>query len=130
MNQNSMPGLDLSGLPPEIRARIEKRFASLSPEARAKWASGGAPLLARLVNGLAAAGQAKAAPPPLPESRSGDEASEPRTARYEPSVATHPTRTEPHGHYNDTVRPGDAPGSSAWILIVALALGIAAVLLF
>lgn len=125
MSQNSLPGLDLPALPPQVRAGIEKRFAAMSPEVRARWTAGGAPLLARLMNSLAAAGHGQAEPTPTP-GRSGDA----DTPRYQPTVPVNPDRMEPHGHYNDTVRPGDTPGSSAWTLIVALLLGIAAVLLF
>lgn len=129
MSRNAMQGLDLLGLPPEVQAKIRQRLAAMTPEVQAKWASAGAPLLAKLVNGLAEAGGAKV-PPPLPGSADAGGASRTQAPRYEPSAPVNAARRTPQGHYNDTVRPGDAPGTAAWILIAGAALGVAAYLLF
>lgn len=109
-------GLDLSDLPPEVRRKVEYGLAKLSPEVRKQWLEKGSPLLERLVAGASvAAGK----PPPLPTKigAARDAANTARAAAGE--VASAPVRNHrsaPHGHYNDTIRPGDRLATTRWLL--------------
>jgi hypothetical protein len=110
-------GLDLSDLPPEVRQKVEYGLAKLSPEVRKQWLEKGSPLLERLVAGASvAAGN----PPPLPAkpgaARQAATAAR-AAARDDASAPVHNHRSAPHGHYNDTIRPGDRAGGTRWILI-------------
>ena len=99
--------IDLSNLPPEVRRKVEAGLAKLSPEARRQWEAKGSPMLARLVSGLAGLPVPPDPPPPRDQA---------------PSAGPVIRRTPPHGHYNDTIAPGDRPG-----LVQQLLLGLAIV---
>ncbi|WP_146908558.1 hypothetical protein [Arenimonas daejeonensis] len=127
------PGLDLSNLPPDIRRKVEAGLAKLSPEMRQHWERQGSPLLAKLVSGVAANARGKTPPPlpdmpklpSLPKLLSG---SKPGGMDL-PEHAPHHTnpRSKPHGHYNDTIRPGDRRGLgswSAWVFVAAVVFAI------
>lgn len=131
MSQGSPPGIDLSGLPPEIRRKVEVGLAKLSPEMRKQWEQQGSPLLAKLVSGLATSARGHTKPPPipgLPQVPGWKQPASASTGSHVPShthiPATVVTRSKPHGHYNDTIRPGDrrALGSwPVWVFVAAVA---------
>jgi hypothetical protein len=114
--------LDLSGLPPEVRAKVELGLSKLSPEVRRQWEEKGSDMLARLVSGLAAT-PAGRKPPPLPKAlaravtlvRTDDRPARTATENVSPPRDHAPgpaqviRRSAPHGHYNDTIAPGDSP---------------------
>lgn len=139
MSQGSPSGIDLSGLPPEIRRKVEVGLAKLSPEMRQHWEQQGSPLLAKLVSGVAANARGKA-PPPLPNRpQMPDLPSLPKLfsgAKSDgmdlPEHAPHHTnpRSKPRGHYNDTIRPGDRRGLASWSAWVLVAAVVAAILEF
>jgi hypothetical protein len=134
--------LDLSNLPPEVREKVEAGLAKLSPETRRKWEEQGSPLLAKLVSGLAGTPAFSRQPPPLPDARKvvaawrapdrpGRTASENVSApREAPTAHTLIRRTPPHGHYNDTIAPGDSPGFVQKVLLAAAVAGVVAWLFF
>lgn len=107
MSQGNMP--DLSGLPAEVREKLEKQLASMSPEMRRHFIENGVPqLLKRLLpKAQAAAAQVQRHAPDL------------RRAADAVHEITH--RRKPHGHYNDTIRPGDRPGAGRWMLYAVFA---------
>lgn len=123
MTKPSPYSLDLSSLPPEVRQKVEAGLARLSPEARKQWLEKGSPLLDRLVAGVQATG---AQPPQLPprisvkftgpRPKGSDSTSTPAIAR----------RLPPSGHYNDTIRPGDRPGITRWVLMCLALFGLLA----
>jgi hypothetical protein len=133
--------LDLSSLPPEIRRKVEAGLDRLPPEARRKWEEKGSPLLAKLVAGLAGTGAAVRASPPLPALPKSSPAPKPpasptwraadpmrrpvitnvSTPRADESSAGPVIRrSPPHGHYNDTIAPGDSPGLLRRLLLGAV----------
>jgi len=131
------PGLDLSNLPPEIRRKVEIGLAKLSPDMRRQWEQQGSPLLAKLVSGLAASASGKSQPPPVPGKSGHNGWSKPTSVAGPakpggmdlPVHAPHHTnpRSKPHGHYNDTIRPGDRRGLaswSAWIFVAAVVIAL------
>lgn len=111
---------DLSKLSPEVRRKVEAGLAKLSPEMRRHWEAQGSPLLTKLVSGLAGAQESLRAPPPLPGTP---------PAPMPPAQAL-ARRTPPHGHYNDTIAPGDRPGLVQRLLLGAAIAGVAAWLFF
>ncbi len=128
--------LDLSNLPPEIRQKIEAGLSRLPPQARRQWEEKGSPLLAKLVAGLAGAGEAVRSPPPLPTLPKATSAWGTAEPPRGPSIANVSTpradedggypvirRKPPHGHYNDTVAPGDSPGFLRQVLAGAVIAG-------
>jgi len=141
MSQPPPFGMDLSGLPPEIRQKIEQRLATLSPEARQNLQKSGVAKLARLfTTGTTSAGTT---PPPLPvfpRQQAKPTATQPSAWQRAPAgTATlqapdakaawrtsqelpQNTRRAIQGHYNDTIRPGDAPGLTPWVIAVAIVL--------
>ena len=132
MSQNLPQGIDLSGLPPEIRRKVEAGLARLSPEMRQHWEQQGSPLLAKLVSGLANT----SGPPPVPgmgeRPKVSSSPGRPQTASRPGGMdlPAHPPhhlnpRSTPRGHYNDTVRPGDGPGMRWLPISVAIALALA-----
>ena len=138
MSQGLPRGVDLSGLPPEVRRKVEIGLAKLSPEMRQQWEQQGSPLLAKLVSGLAASASGKSQPPPVPKragerdrSTSSHSATPPRPGGMDlPPHAPHHTnpRSTPRGHYNDTIRPGDGRGFGSWPVWVFVAGVIIAIL--
>ena len=130
MSQGSPPGIDLSGLPPEVRRKVEAGLAKLSPEMRKQWEQQGSPMLAKLVSGLATTTRGKMAPPPLPSLPKVPGWKQPTSISAGSHVPSHThtpatliTRSTPRGHFNDTIRPGDRRGLaswSAWVLVVAV----------
>jgi hypothetical protein len=83
--------IDLSALPPEIRQKIQAQLDKLPPDARAQ-----------LQGGVAKVGEAAH-----------------RAANRSP-VGT-PVMPVYHGHFNNTIRPGDATRIPiTWILVVLL----------
>lgn len=138
MSQGLPPGIDLSGLPPEVRRKVEIGLAKLSPEMRRQWEQQGSPMLAKLVSGLAASAQGHSGPPPIPKAtgRSRPAASGPKPSTSTPggmdlpAHAPHHTnpRSIPRGHYNDTIRPGDGRGLGTWSLWVFVAAVVIAIL--
>jgi hypothetical protein len=123
MSQNLPQGIDLSGLPPEIRRKVEAGLARLSPEMRQHWEQQGSPLLAKLVAN-AGGKLPRTTPPPIPKA-----AAAPRTTGGM-DLPAHPPhhvnpRSAPRGHYNDTIRPGDGQ-SLRWLpLIILVSVGLA-----
>jgi len=150
MSQPPPFGMDLSGLPPEIRQKVEQRLAALTPEARQNWEKSGVAKLARLfTTGTTSAG---AVPPPLPvfpRQAAKPSATQPSAWQRPPDGPTRPpagateakpawrtsqelprnTRRAIQGHYHDTIRPGDEPGLTRWVIAVAIVL-VAVALLF
>jgi hypothetical protein len=134
MSQKSPYAMDLSGLPPEIRQKVEERLAALTPEVRERWEKSGVVKLARLFGGGLAPGQSQ--PPPLPGASQGPAwrkdsgagtASRPGVPTPKAAWRTSQellanTRREAQGHYNDTIRPGDNPGLLRWVFVVGLVL--------
>jgi hypothetical protein len=89
--------IDLSSLPPEIRQKIQAQLDKLPPDARAQ-----------LQGGMARVEQAAH-----------------RAAGKAPSIGGSPVHTpvmpKYHGHYNNTIRPGDATRIPiTWITVVLL----------
>ena len=125
--------IDLSQLPPEIRRKVEAGLATLSPEARRKWEEKGSPLLARLLAGLAGQPVASSEPPPAPGpaspfQRPAEQAGRTAGANVSPARVAAPSvgvirRTPPHGHYNDTIAPGDRPGLVQRLLLGLVVVG-------
>jgi hypothetical protein len=134
MSQKPPYAMDLSGLPPEVRQKVEERLAALTPEVRERWEQSGVAKLAKLFGGGLGSGQAL--PPPLPgttrpsawrndtvartSARAEEAPPKPawRTSQEQPAN----TRREAQGHYNDTIRPGDNPGLVRWVFVVAIVL--------
>lgn len=136
MSQGLPRGIDLSGLPPEVRRKVEIGLAKLSPEMRQQWEQQGSPMLAKLVSGLAASAQGHSGPPPIPKkgTRSAP-APKPATTTTRPGGMDLPVhaphhlnpRSIPRGHYNDTIRPGDGRGFGSWpiwVFVAAVAIAI------
>jgi hypothetical protein len=115
MTKPSPYSLDLSSLPPEVRQKVEAGLARLSPEARKQWLEKGSPLLDRLVAGVQATG---AQPPKLPPRISVKVTGPRATGSDGHPAAAIARRLPPRGHYNDTIRPGDRPGITRWVLTV------------
>jgi hypothetical protein len=122
MSQGNMP--DLSGLPAEIRHKLETQLAAMSPEMRAHFLRNGLPqLLQRLMTkaeratgaGTGHAGSGGAG------NRHGT--APPDIRKIGAALVNELTqgRRKPHGHYNETIRPGDHPGSGRWMLFVVFA---------
>jgi hypothetical protein len=106
MSQGHLP--DLSGLPAEIRQKLETQLAAMTPEMRAHFLKNGLPqLLQRLMKRPAGTGTTTHAPVDI------------KAAGVE--ALRQLARRRPHGHYNDTIRPGDHPGSGRWMLYVVFA---------
>lgn len=115
------PGLDLSSLPPEIRRKVEAGLAKLTPEMRQHLQTQGSPILAKMIAN--AGGRPNKGPPPLPTATG---TASQVMDRVTPVHAPHHLnpRSKPHGHYNDTVRPGDS-SSLRWFpaaVVIALVL--------
>jgi hypothetical protein len=113
MSQKPPYAMDLSGLPPEIRQKVEERLAALTPEVRERWEKSGVAKLAKLFGGGLASGQSLPPPVPGPSPRSAWRPSQELPAN---------TRREVQGHYNDTIRPGDNPGLIRGVFAVAIVL--------
>jgi hypothetical protein len=139
MSQGLPQGVDLSDLPPEIRRKVEIGLAKLSPEMRKQLEQQGAPMLAKLVSRMAASAQGKG-PPPIPQASGW---SKPKSAANQnktsspggmdlPAHAPHHLnpRSKPHGHYNDTIRPGDRRALGSWPVWVFVAAIVIAILEF
>lgn len=103
--------LDLSSLPPEVRRKVEAGLAKLPPGARRQWEEKGSPMLAKLVSELAGTPE----PPHQPPA--------PVAPKFPPPAQTLMRRTPPHGHYNDTIAPGDRPGFVQRVLLAAAIAG-------
>ncbi|KFN50769.1 hypothetical protein [Arenimonas composti] len=117
---NDVSRLDLSQLPPEIRGKLEQQMARMSPEMRAHFMGNGLPqLLQRLGAGAGnatAGARAAAANVPVDDlKRLGQQL----LARG---------RRAPRGHFNETIRPGDAPGSGRWLVVAVFVAAIGALL--
>lgn len=127
MSQGNLP--DLSGLPAEIRQKLEIQLAAMSPEMRAHFVRNGLPqLLQRLLPKAHGAGTSNTGGAGSGSASSGGAGNRHGTAppdlkKIAGAIAHELSngRGRPHGHYNDTVRRGDSPGAGRWMLI-ALAL--------
>ena len=117
--------IDLSTLPPELRHKVEQQLAKLPPGAREKLLREGGPMVRKLIGKLQEAG---GGPPPLPGAGQHGTSHYPPTAAATASAvrekateaARQVARLLPKGHFNETIRPGDRPGSGRWLLIVLM----------
>ena len=109
MSQHRLP--DLSGLPPEIRQKVEQQLAKMSPEMRQHFLANGLPqLLQRMLPKAQAAADKLRQHAPAIRSAAENAAD---TAR---EAARQLERMRPHGHFNATIRPGDHPGAGRWLV--------------
>lgn len=115
MNNPNTPRIDLSSLPPTIRARVEQALARLPAEQRQLFEEQGSPLLQKLVARMSQTAGNHAAPPPLP------------TREAVTTAAKHivATRIAPKGHYNQTIQPGDRGQGLVRLVVLALVIAVA-----
>lgn len=119
--------IDLDSLPPDLRRVVEQQLAKLPPAAREKLLREGGAMVEKMLAKVQGG-----APPPLPGGQRTQEAvrsaanSVAASAERAGEAAHRVTRTVPKGHFNSTIRPGDAGGGSLWaIVLVAAAIGVA-----
>ena len=116
--------LDLNSLPPELRRVVEQQLAKLPPAAREKLLREGSPLVAKMLAKINAQG---GGPPPLPGGRKTQEAvqraanSVSNAAEKAGNAAHRIERMIPRGHYNATIRPGDAGSGGLWAIVLIAA---------